>query len=981
MNRFNLTFSGEILAGHDPARVKLHFGKMFAIDDPVRLERFFSGQTIILRRNLERKAAAQYYHELHLLGMVAALVKVTASEAADAVVNTPASPTKKMPGRSPRNKMHIAAQPKSRKAASLRLAAEKETRDRALLAEQKRRKEEEAAQREAAAVEARRVAAEERARRTAERARQKAEQAAKRRLELEAKKRREAEEAARRQAELEATKRREAEEAARLQAELEEIKRQKAEEAARLQAEREEIKRQEAEEAARLQAELEEIKRQEAEEAARVKAEAQRKEAEAQRKSAERRRAAAEQLAAAQALRKEEKRKAIARKAEQKAQKAQQIRQQAEEAARHKAERLNKEAQERLEQAALSEALQEKAVQRGAAELAQQTTFKPARARVKTRLETPQRKTGQPVEVGTPGQHKRQSGEPNLYKLRPFRNTEEVRNRAAHAHSRMRLSYTLGALAMAALLLASGVYVRQTVDPVITGANAVAIDPRSGPLLLAGNALLLHDRAGIGTKEVPISALGLSAMEAPLAFDSSGALLALGRLTGDSADAAGGTGAQLLRCELAASTCRQVSPELQDRSIGAFVIHPLDGSLLLADTAAGELLKVDREGKIVARASAPVPDHPVLRLHGGLLLMNSADGPGISVLRYEDSAFGQQLDEILLLPPAAQKADQSRVGDFLWSGNSWWASLRNPESGSIGLYRFDEQWNYLKEVALPGDVGPLQLSSWGAKTLVSDPRHPPIQRFNAQAAVEAPFVSSQLADLVAGQQRHARLGTVAWRGGLSGCVLTAVAGFGFGYLQSLRKLVYKTRREHGAEPVDDYADALHWIAPVANRQALLRRRCVSYGLLGAGILLLTIAQGLTSWQLAALLLALSGPAIALLLLLRSPVGHIGIVQDKLLLVDHHGMYHLGGGSSVQYCGPFLMIDDVVVFCGSQLLPAFPATQIQQLVRPLALGGVKVDRNTVLVKLLQCRHPLAQGGFAIVAMAAAAAIPLCLHGIF
>jgi hypothetical protein len=34
VNKFNLTFSGEILAGHDPARVKLRFGRMFAIDDP-----------------------------------------------------------------------------------------------------------------------------------------------------------------------------------------------------------------------------------------------------------------------------------------------------------------------------------------------------------------------------------------------------------------------------------------------------------------------------------------------------------------------------------------------------------------------------------------------------------------------------------------------------------------------------------------------------------------------------------------------------------------------------------------------------------------------------------------------------------------------------------------------------------------------------------------------------------------------------------
>ena len=85
VNKFNLTFSGEILAGKDPAAVKLSFGKMFAIDDPVRLEHCFSGETVVMRRNLERKEAAQYYHEMQVLGAGGALVKVTAGARADSV--------------------------------------------------------------------------------------------------------------------------------------------------------------------------------------------------------------------------------------------------------------------------------------------------------------------------------------------------------------------------------------------------------------------------------------------------------------------------------------------------------------------------------------------------------------------------------------------------------------------------------------------------------------------------------------------------------------------------------------------------------------------------------------------------------------------------------------------------------------------------------------------------------------------------------
>ncbi|HEY6130860.1 MAG TPA: hypothetical protein VIV27_02520, partial [Halioglobus sp.] len=576
---------------------------------------------------------------------------------------------------------------------------------------------------------------------------------------------------------------------------------------------------------------------------------------------------------------------------------------------------------------------------------------------------------------------KRQPGEPNVYKLRPFRNSDEVRTRAAQANQRMRQSYTVCAIALAALLVAGSSFFRQLADPVLSGANAVMVDPGAGPILLAGDTLLFHDRAGVSTNELPLNALGAGELQAPTAFDSNGTLFALGRLTGDSANPAREKFPQLLRCELQPPTpgCQLYLPELRDTRIGTFVIHPLDGSLLLADTASGQLLKVDRDGKLVARAAVTIPVHPVLRLHGGLLLMNSAEGPAISVLRYEDKAFGQQLDEILLLPPPAQKTEQSRIGDFLWSGNYWWASLYNPESGSSGLYRFDEEWNYLDQVTLPAGAGQLQLASWGEKTLASEPGRLAIQRFNAQGVVEAPFVSRRLEELIEGQQHRARLTTLAWRGGLLACVIIAALGFGNGYLQGLRRLVYKPRQERGAEPVDDYVDTLQWIDPVKDRPSLLRRRSISYALPVLVVLVGAIAQNVAVWQLSALLLVCSGPAITLLLLSRQPVGHIGILRDRLLLVDHSGMYHLSGGARVQHCGPFLLIDDVGVFAGTRLLPAFSPPQVQTLVLPLAAGGVKVDRNTVLVKLLQGRHPIALGICATIATSTVAFGLLCLYG--
>ncbi|MBK6512134.1 MAG: hypothetical protein IPG06_23615 [Haliea sp.] len=1091
MNRFNLTFSGEIVEGQDPELVKLRFANKFAIDDPVRLERFFSGQTVILRRNLERKDAAQVYHELQLLGVVAALVKVPDTELAEETSQPPSTKsssaestnaTKKRtvnaasrlsenaavnhsaketvaPTASahwPDSSRDIAAEIKARKLAAQRLAAEKAALEQAALDARQRELAAAAAREQALAAERQRVADEERARQAAEQARVAAEEAerkaaeqaqikrleaeeiarktaikaaakrkaaeeaaqrrakrnrdkaekarrkaveeAQRQVELAEKKRLAAEEEARRKAALEEKKRRAAEAEARRKAEVEENKRQaaeaearrkaeaeekkrlaaaeearrraeaeerkrlaaeearrkaaaEAEEDARLQAELEAIKQREAQEAARLQAELEEKARQAAAQAARIKAEAQRLQEEAQRKSDERRRIAAEALSTQQS------------------------------------------AEQRLAEQQLTEQQQETLTQHTVAEASppplspvRLQTLKPAKSRVKTALEVPLRKKGETPEIGVPGQRKRVSGEPNLYKLRPFRNTEAVRTRAAHARARMRRAATTAVLALGVLLIAAGSFLQHADNAAITGATAIAINANSEPLLLAGDVLLLHDRAGVGTTEIALNTLGVSVLEPPLEFDGEDVLFARGRLAGDAADTAQDNALQVLRCDLVLSRCAPLSTQLQDSRIDAFVLNPVDGSVLLADRTAGQLLKVDRAGAVVARAAVAIPDAPVMRLHDGLLLMNSTAGPGISVFRYEEKAFAKQLDEILPLPSSELDLERARAGDFVWSGDAWWVYLRATESAPGALHRFDDEWNYRSTVTLPADAGPwqpgaVQLVNWGEKTLVNDSSNPTIQRYNAQGMAEAAFASTSLQALVSAGQQRAGFARIAWHGGLLLCSLVAVLGCALAYWHGLRNLVYRPRREQGALPLDDLAAALRWIEPVQNRQEQLRSTGIRYGLGALAALSLAIAMSVSVSQLAALLLACSGPAIALQLLRRQPTGYIGVLADKLLLVDHNGMYQLAGGSRLQYRGPFLAIDDIVVFAGSQRLPAFSLAALQQHVWPLALGGIKVDRKTMAVKLLECRHPLALGAVAIVATAAAAALLLLVPHIF
>ena len=997
MNRFNLSFKGEIQPGKDPRQVKARFGKLFGIDDPARIERFFSGETILLRRNLDRKVAAEYFSKIRKLGAEAELVKVTdqAERAAEDLAEQKA-----------RERAWEDARRKAEEEATRRSAEEAQARQKAAEEENLRRAREEA-RRQAEEEEAKRKAAEEAARRKAleeEKKRKEAEQAARRKALEEERKRKEAEEAARRKALEEERKRKEAEQAARRKAAEEEAKRKAAEEAARRKAEDQARK---ATEAARRKAEKEEARRKAREEAARRRAEEKaKKEEQAARRRAEKEEARlraeeeaamraaqqaelerqkAEEIAREKAVQAEARRKAAEEAARRREQLAETKRRQAEQAAKEKArkEQARKEAeqaaareQERLqaekqaqeqrekeareqasrkaeaarrEQEAHRRAMEEQAVQRAAQELSRQPSLKPAAAKVKTRLDLPQGKRT--------GSGRRQPGAPNLYSLRPFRNTAEVKSRVASSRQSMRRYLAIAALALAGILVLAGARISLPTVTAVTGASGTVVAPGQGPILLAGDQLLLHDRAGMGSGQLGFDELGVERLAGTMEFTASGDLLALGEPAGK---AAGGASAStLLRCSLETPACSALSPDWRDRTIDTFAVQTLDDSLFLVDTDSGELMQTDPEGNIIATASLNLPPQPVIRLRSGLMFMNSASGPAVSVFRYDTNAFGEQLDEILLLPPPAVEAGQQQVRDFLWNAGSWWVTMANPETGSSGVYRFDPDWGYQGQVHLAADTQPEQLLAWGSKTLVRDSRRIPLQRFNASGTAEVPLESDLLHTLVDGRGRTRMLTDMGWRGAGLTLGLLFLGALALSWLQGTRALVYKARDARGAAPIDDIADQISWIDPLPDREKWFRRANLGFGMISLALVLAAIGAGVSAIEMAALLLALAGIAGGLVLLQRSPIGHIGVVQGQLLLVDHRAMYHLDGDARLQYRGAFLLIDDVAVFSGNALLPAFSPEQVRKQVMPLARGGVRVDRKTVLVKLLQGRHPLAQ----------------------
>lgn len=597
-----------------------------------------------------------------------------------------------------------------------------------------------------------------------------------------------------------------------------------------------------------------------------------------------------------------------------------------------------------------------------------QTSPAPSK-RVMSRLELPQPSAaGRSAEVAA--RKPKQAGAPNIYQLQAFRNTEQVRQRASLAKTMQRKALLLSISAFILLALL-GVLMRTALTPITTESTTIistVIAKDGGPVILADQQLFIHDRAGVATATLQAQTLGLKRIDSLQQFDAAGNLLLIGERIAaltppeqppkqPSVQAIKQPTPQLLRCDLSSTNCQPVDTGGLTQ-INTLVENPVDGSLILADVTAGQLRKITAQGELEAVVKRDLAATPTLRQDGGLLLLNSTKGPGISVLRYDNAAFGQQLDEILLLPPEAIAAEHDQVGDFVRIGEQWWVHLYHRDDLTGAIYRFDDQWQSLGPLPLPVDSASLTLTAWAEKALLNNGHAFKLERFNAQGVAEKPLQVSPLKAQVESAEHSRKLIGFITRSALGIAGVLVIAGLLMAWLAHWRGLVYREQKARGAPPIDEQLEAWNWVPPAAQREQTLQRQLILAILIPIASALIAVGNGVAASSVIALLLVFLTPAIALALLQRRGLGHLASNAPQLLLVDHRDVYQLGQQSSITRRGNFLIIDDVVLFLGNRWLPGFDTNALREQVQPLLKASISVDRATLWVKLLEARHPFA-----------------------
>lgn len=529
---------------------------------------------------------------------------------------------------------------------------------------------------------------------------------------------------------------------------------------------------------------------------------------------------------------------------------------------------------------------------------------------------------------------------PNLYALAPCASDPLL---PARARQLTKALWSLAGFAALAALLLAALYTRLPPPPSPPLLHAAAVGEQGELWLVTDDALLPHDRSGRGLEPLALAELGISDPVVDLAIGRTDQLWLL-------TEAEDGT-RLLQHCALAPPDCRALTAgELLDLQW-----LPREKHLILTHRAGLQLL--DAEGRVLALSERQIARDSHLEAFEGLLLVTSPEGPALSVLRPEAAHFGEQLDELLLLPPGALDAGLAHSAAFARAPESWWVTLADAAGTRQQVHRFDPHWQPLDQVTLPFDFRVDILLAWGDRVLAVDLRRDSLLRFSASGEPLAPLpvkaLQTQRRELAArAAKNHLLWYSAGWL--LGSVALTAgIAGL-WQYLRG--RILGATATTRVSAPLRS-PETMLWLRPDRRRLTRLLQLTLGLSVLALGSLSLFVALGLATHALGGLLLLLGSSALGIWWLSRAPLDMLALRGNQVVLVDHRGRYRSGPGPEAQWNAGFIALGDLVIFTGGSGLPALDTASHQRELGLLFNHAARLPALKTLVLLLENRHPL------------------------
>lgn len=525
------------------------------------------------------------------------------------------------------------------------------------------------------------------------------------------------------------------------------------------------------------------------------------------------------------------------------------------------------------------------------------------------------------------------------------------------------------------------------------GPSGLSVDPDGNLYVHVYNQLLRHDPDGRFDARIDLGALGAGRLIGDTGFFANGELLlrlgddprsladtlrAFRRETNRNPTVPGAEGAGLARCSLADGLCRAFAEPPFDpgATFGVFIDRD-SGELYLSDTSRHVLRKFAADGSHAGGPADGFRFPNQLMLYDGELYVADTNNHRIAVVQANDEGFGERLRTIDVVPPEARRAGHTWPSHFARVGDRWWVNNMDRSMAYGGIYVFDDDWNFLSRVELPGRADPIAIQPFRGDVLVSDWFNDRVYRVSADGTRVSAFESAGLDELLA-EFRERRL---VYR-------IVSYSGFAFVVLVFIMLVLRAVQSgesllpqppDVGAEPLPATDKPLRFEPDPAVRKSMERQLYIVWALPLVGIVFLVVytpafGSGLVAWLPGLAVVGVTLMLVAMATVLRGSLRTaISVDGDRLVLRDHRGEEHGAPIRHVIYTRSVLAVPGAAVLLGQGQFKLYDRDALATQLFPRLGAAERVSEWQMQKHLLAIRHPQAMLIVYILIAAALAAV--------
>lgn len=429
----------------------------------------------------------------------------------------------------------------------------------------------------------------------------------------------------------------------------------------------------------------------------------------------------------------------------------------------------------------------------------------------------------------------------------------------------------------------------------------------------------------------------------------------------------------LFRCDLDARLCERFGdPGVDFKAAHGIFIDRATDEVYVSDTTRHVLRKYSAGGDQVAVTGEAFRFPNELTLHDGRLYVADTNHHVVRIMAAESGSYGDLVDSIDVVPGEAALAGQRWPSHFVRVGDGWW--VNNMETGMDlgGLYVFDDDWNYVRRISLPGNADPISMLALDDEVWVSDWNNDIVRRFTHDGKPLSALESAGLEDILARSRIERREYTLYGYGGVALLIFVLLALLVRAFAVGMNRDSNATDAAKREIDPDDGRE----LRLEPDEKALFRMR-VATTLVGVLLLPLVallgyIVVGSQQPELGVhLVIPLAGLFLAfgaIIWMVRSNRGTaIRIAGNTLTLRDHTGRESSCPVRDVRYSTSAIATRDTAVFLGQPLAPVYSRKAIEQDLIPRLAPAQRVNPFSMTRILIEVRHP--QGIVAVLALGA------------